>query len=560
MFRFEHPHNLYWFIIFIPIIIFQAWTIYIKRKNKMLLGDSVLVAKLMESFSMKKYIAKQILIVLAIASLIMALANPQLGNRIEKVKRKGIDVMVALDVSNSMMAEDIKPNRMERAKQVINRLLEKLTNDRIGLIVFAGKAYLQMPITVDYSAARLYLQNVSTGMVPTQGTAIGAAIELANESFQTKEKKYKALVLITDGENHEDDAIDAAKIAAEAGVKIFTIGVGTAAGAPIPVYNSGTIVDFKKDEQGSIVLSKLNEDALIEISKAANGNYFHLGAANSSIDLFINDIEKLEGKVLEEKVFTDYEDYFQVFLFIALILLIIEFLIFETKTYWLKYLKWVLPVLLINILSGNAQSRTSYFNFEPERKLARLGITFRLDKNDEAAITMYDSALRINPKFTEAYFNMALSFYGQKKYDTTISTFHKAIATTTDKNIKAKAYYNIGNTYLEKREPRKAITAYRESLKNNWQDYNTKYNLAYANALLAKENAEKNKNNKGKPPKPPKPPTPYALAIKATADEMIQQGNFSGAAAILREGLAKDSTLANFKEFMNKVDQIIPIQ
>ncbi|MFM2136120.1 MAG: hypothetical protein RL021_1520, partial [Bacteroidota bacterium] len=237
MFRWAHPEHLYALLLIPAIVLLFAYRIRTRRIQLQRLGENELVRRLMPDTSKRKPILRFIVFTTAFACMVMAWANPQIGTRLEEVKREGVDVIIALDVSNSMRAEDLRPNRLERAKQIISRLIDRLENDRIGLIVFAGQAYVQLPITTDYAAAKLFLSNISTNMIPTQGTAIGAAINLALKSYTGNDNKHKALVIITDGENHEDDAVEAARDAASQGVIIHTIGMGSPEGTPIPAGN-----------------------------------------------------------------------------------------------------------------------------------------------------------------------------------------------------------------------------------------------------------------------------------------------------------------------------------
>ncbi len=274
----------------------------------------------------------------AVTFLIMGLTNPQIGTKLESVKREGVDIMIALDVSTSMLAEDLKPNRLERAKQFVSKLIDNMKSDRVGLIVFAGGAYLQMPLTVDYPAAKMFLGNINTDMMPTQGTAIGEAVNLAMKSFESGETKNKSLIIITDGEHHDEDAFDVAATAAAAGIIIHTVGIGTHKGAPIPIYRRGRQADYKKDKKGSIVLSKLNEAALKKLAVSSNGQYYFMTGGKEEIVEIMKQIASMEKKEFEERVFTDYDDKFQYFLGLALLFIILEFFISERKNKWLSSL------------------------------------------------------------------------------------------------------------------------------------------------------------------------------------------------------------------------------
>lgn len=277
---------------------------------------------------------KFILLLLALVFLVIGLVDPKVGSKLEKVKREGIDLMLVLDVSNSMMAEDIKPNRLERSKMAISNLIDRLEGDRIGIIVFAGHAYKQLPLTTDYSAAKLFLSAVDTKIVPTQGTAIGEAINMSVESFDEKEHN-KAIIIITDGENHEDDAVGAAKNALEQGIRVFTIGMGLPEGSPIPVYNDyGGQTGFKKDRSGKTVVTKLNEDMLRQIAAAGNGAYARANNGSSGLSKIFDEINSIQKKEIETKQFTDYEHRYQLYIFIAIIILLVELIINERKSKW----------------------------------------------------------------------------------------------------------------------------------------------------------------------------------------------------------------------------------
>ncbi|ATP55338.1 hypothetical protein CPT03_02095 [Pedobacter ginsengisoli] len=331
MLRFEHIAFL-WGLAAIPLFILvfflvRSW----KRKALASLGDKATVRKMIPEVSFTRPGLKFIFFTVAFASLVIGAANPQIGTKVEEGKKSGADLMILLDVSNSMLAGDLSPNRLENAKRAISQLIDNLHNDRIGIIIFAGEAYVQLPITTDYSAAKLFLNNISTDIVPTQGTAIGAAIDMGMKSFDFVNGTSKAMVLMTDGENFEDDAIAAAKRATDKNVAIHVIGLGSVEGAPVPIYQNGNPTGFRKDENGQTVITKLNEQMCKEISEAGNGVYVRASNANSGLGIVMNQIGKMEQKTFDSKVFKNYEDRFQFFLGFALILLVIEFFISSKK-------------------------------------------------------------------------------------------------------------------------------------------------------------------------------------------------------------------------------------
>lgn len=330
LFRFANPDYLY-LLLLLPVAVL-LFIIELIRKNKALnsLGDKKLIGKLVPELSRVRTLIKFSLQVIVILSVIIMLARPQFGSKIEDIKKQGVEVIIALDVSNSMLAEDIQPDRLTRAKQAIYRLVDDLDNDKIGLIVFAGDAYTQIPVTTDYVSAKMFLSTINPNMVPKQGTAIGAAINLGVRSFSPGEGKSKAMIIITDGENHEDNPILAAEEASKAGIVIHTIGIGSTEGVPIQVSINGK-KDYLKDAEGNTVITKLDEDILKKIAIAANGNYVRASNSNIGLDEIFSEIKKMKKQDLESSVYTEYNDQFQIFAVIAIFLLLADFLIMERK-------------------------------------------------------------------------------------------------------------------------------------------------------------------------------------------------------------------------------------
>lgn len=334
MLRIENIEFLYGLLL-IPLFII-LYLILKKWKAKTLnsFGEKNLLVRLMPDISTGRPLLKFIIFTLAFTLLILAMANPQMGSKIKEAKRKGIDLILALDLSNSMLAEDIQPNRLERAKQAISRLIDKLDGDRIGIVVFAGKAYLQLPITTDYSAAKMFLSTINTQMIPTQGTVIADAIELGINSFDENDHS-KAIIIITDGESHEGDAIKQAQKAAEKNIYVYTIGMGLPEGAPIPLYNKyNNKTGYKKDKQNNTVITKLNETMLKQIASAGNGVYVGASNSNAGLDKIFDKINQLDESEFESRIYSDFEDRFQYLLAPALLLLFIELLIPDRKSRW----------------------------------------------------------------------------------------------------------------------------------------------------------------------------------------------------------------------------------
>jgi len=330
LFRFAHPDFLYLLLLLPVFVLFFIINEIRKKKALRRLGDINLVNGLVPDMSRIRPVIKFILQLIAFLSGVILIARPQFGSKIEDVKKQGVEVIIALDVSNSMLAEDIQPDRLTRAKQAISRLVDDLENDKIGLIVFAGDAYIQIPITTDYISAKMFLSSISPNMVPKQGTAIGAAINLGLRSFSPGEGKSKAMIIITDGENHEDDPVKAAEDASKAGIVIHTVGIGSSNGVPIPVVVNGK-KDYLKDRDGNIVVTKLDEDILKKIALSTNGNYVRASNSNIGLDEIYDQIKKMKKQDLESTMYTEYNDQFQIFAAIAFLFLIADFMIMERK-------------------------------------------------------------------------------------------------------------------------------------------------------------------------------------------------------------------------------------
>ena len=329
MFRFAHPELLYLLIV-IPLLI-AFYVVMVNKKKKAIaeFGNPELLKPLMPLLSLKRGAWKFVLIVLALFFFILGVAGPQFGSKLQQVQKQGVELMVVLDVSNSMMAQDIKPSRLEKAKMAIARMVEKLSNDKVGMIVFAGDAYVQLPITTDYSSAKLFLSNITTDIVPVQGTAIGAAIDLAAKSFTPQTETSKAIIVITDGENHQDDAVAAARQAHEQGIAIHTIGMGLEQGAPIPEPRRPG--EFMKDGSGNVVVSKLDERTLQEIAKAGEGLYIRANNTDVGLTRLLDEVNRMEKTLLEEKVYSDYAEKYQYFLLAGLFFLFVEFMVLGRK-------------------------------------------------------------------------------------------------------------------------------------------------------------------------------------------------------------------------------------
>ncbi len=327
MIIFAHPDYLL-LLLLVPFF-FIGLGLWMRGRKRRLrkLGDEQLVQELMPSWSRSKRWVRAVLYSLAFISFVIGLSRPQIGAKLKEYKARGAEIMVVLDVSNSMLAQDYSPNRLERAKLAISRITDKLQGDRIGLIIFAGSSFVQLPITSDYVSAKMFLGNISTESIPIQGTAIGDAINTAVKSFSAQSEQSRAIIVITDGENHEDDAVAAAMTAAEAGVKVYTIGVGSPDGQPIPMKGG-----LLKDKEGNIVVTRLDEDTLKEIAQAGGGAYVHAGNDEFGLSPIIDDIRKMQDEEYNSVVFEEYDEQFMYFLGGALLFFSLEMIIGERRS------------------------------------------------------------------------------------------------------------------------------------------------------------------------------------------------------------------------------------
>jgi len=335
MFRFDDPQYL-WLLLLIPLLVAIDLLKYSQKKKKLnKIGDKELLHELTQSYSRWRILLKRFLLYSALAMIIIMIARPQMGSKISREKRHGIETMIAIDISNSMRAEDVVPSRLEKSKLMVENLIEHFTNDKIGLIVFAGNAFIQLPITNDYISAKMFLQNISPSLIEEQGTDIGQAIHLASNSFTSQQNIGKAIILITDGEDHEGGAMEQAAAAKKKGINVFILGVGNTQGAPIPDGNG----NYMQDSSGETVLSKLNESMCKEIAKAGDGTYIHVENNNAAQEKLNAELTKLQTGETESVVYSEYAEQFHIFGWIALILLLLDVLVLETPNKRLKKFK-----------------------------------------------------------------------------------------------------------------------------------------------------------------------------------------------------------------------------
>ena len=327
-FRFANI-ELLWLLLSIPVFV-AAYIAYTHRKRRQLeaFGDAQLMAELMPNASRVRPAVKFSILMVALALLIIAAARPQWGTSERTEKRQGIEAIVALDISNSMLAEDVAPNRLDRAKQMLSKMLDNMVNDKVGLVVFAGDAFVQLPITCDYVSAKMFLNTTKPELIQTQGTAIGKAIHTCVNSFGEPSDASRAIIIITDGENHEDDAVAAAKQAKEQGIQVMVVGIGKPDGSPIPLPGTN---NYRKDRQGNVVVSRLNEDMCREIAQAGGGFYVRCDNTNTAMRALQKELDKMATQEIEAQVYTDYNEQFHSFALLALLLIVIDFFIFNRK-------------------------------------------------------------------------------------------------------------------------------------------------------------------------------------------------------------------------------------
>ena len=329
----------FWAFIIIPVMLMVfLWTFFWKKRTQKSFGSAVVLKRLSPDLSFFKSSLKFITLCLAVGFLVIGLINPKIGTKLETIKREGVDIVFAIDVSKSMLAEDVAPNRLEKSKQLVTQIINNLASDRVGIIAYAGKAFPQLPITTDYASAKMFLQSMNTDMLSSQGTAINEAIELSRNYFDDEEQTNRVLIIISDGEDHNDLSVEVAEAASEEGIKIYTIGVGSEKGGPIPLKRNGVVMSYKKDQNNETIITKLNEETLRLIANEAKGGYINGSQTADVVEQIRAVLSAMDKKEFEAKEFAEYKDQFQWFLGIGLFFLILDVLLLERKTAWLKRL------------------------------------------------------------------------------------------------------------------------------------------------------------------------------------------------------------------------------
>ena len=482
MFRFEDPIYL-WLLLLVPVLVLVALLGHRKRKKQLkAFGDPELLKDLMPDVSAYRPWVKLGLAVFAFALLVVMLARPQMGTKITHEKRNGIEAVIAIDVSNSMMAQDVVPSRLEKSKLLIENLVDHFTHDRIGLVVFAGDAFVQLPITTDYVSAKMFLQNIDPSLVATQGTDIAKAINLSMRSFSQQKDIGKAVIVITDGEDHEGGALEAAKAANDKGVRVFILGIGSTKGAPIPLQEGG----YLTDRSGQTVLTALNETMCKEIAQAGKGTYIHVDNTNDAQEKLNDELAKLQRADTQAVIYSEYGEQFQAVCIIVIILLIAEILILDIKNPKLRNIhlfgsKKPMTMLLLLIVPTLAFAQS-------DRHFIRTGNKLYRNQNYPKAEVEYRKAMSQNGSNAHAVYNLGNALMMQQKDSAAIVQLENAGKMEANKTRKAMAYHNIGTICQRHQLYGDAIKAYEEALRNNPNDNETRYNLALCKRL--------NKNNK----------------------------------------------------------------
>lgn len=460
-----------------------------KKKAAKKIGDPLLVQRLTKGFSSKKFKVKLAVFLLGFTLCGFALAGLVEPDGTQKINRKGIDIMIALDVSKSMLAQDIQPSRLDRAKQVVSKIIDNAPEDKIGFVIFAGRAYLQMPMTIDHEAAKMYLSTASPDDVPTQGTVISDALKMCYAAFNPKEKTYKSIILISDGEDHDDNALKIAKQLGKEGIMVNTIGIGSPQGAPImdPETNS-----YKTDDKGNTVITKLNQEELSNIAKNGNGLYQLYSTTNEVANNIKNQLSGI-GKeaTVSDSSFAAFKQYFQYFLAAALFLLVIEFFISEKN----KLNKKIVTTLLIFIFISKAS-----FAQNVKNEIIKGNEAYKKN-NYDAAENSYRDALKIADNNTTASYNLGNALYRKNNNDEAVESFDNTIKNSNDNITKESAYYNKGVAYQKAKKLPECINAYENALMLNPNDEDARQNLQRALKEQKQKQQQQEQKDKKQQPK-----------------------------------------------------------
>lgn len=505
MFRFESSQYLYLLLLLLVLAAIHYYIIYRKQQQIKKFGDPDLTRQLFIGVSRWRPEVKFWLAMTALASFIIALARPQFGTRLDTRERMGIEAIIALDVSNSMFAEDVKPNRLEKAKMLVSNMVNGMKDDKIGLVVFAGQAFVQLPITSDYVSAKMFLETISPSMISVQGTDIAEAITLSMRSFTQQEDVSRAIFVITDGEDNEGRAVEAAKQAAAQGVRVYVLGIGNPGGAPIPIPGSNHYII---DEAGNTVISKLSEDMCREIATAGGGSYIYVDNSSSAQKKLSEHLDRLSKAKIESQIYSEYDEQFQGFILIGLLLLIVEVILLEreSKSTWLRRFlspskkdRRESPLLLVFCLlffSLTAMSQT-------DRDYIRRGNRLMRDSVYDKAQVEYQKAIERDNTNPISHYNLGNALLYQNKAEDAMKEYETAVRLEKDKERLAQIYHNMGVLLQSAKQFDKAVACYRNSLRNDPTNDETRYNYALSLYQLKKnqqnqDNQDQQKDEQGK--------------------------------------------------------------
>ena len=497
MFRFESPQYLYLLLVLVALAAIHYYIIYKKKQQVKRFGDPELTRQLFLGVSRWRPEVKFWLAMLALASFIVALARPQFGTRLDTRERMGIEAIIALDVSNSMLAEDVKPNRLEKAKMMVSNMVDGMKDDKIGLIVFAGEAFVQLPITSDYVSAKMFLETISPSMINVQGTDVAEAINLAMRSFTQQEDVSRAIFIITDGEDNEARGVEAAKQAASQGIRTYVLGIGNPGGAPIPIPGSGQYII---DEEGNTVISKLSEEMCREIATAGQGSYIYVDNSSSAQKKLSEQLDRLAKAKIESQIYSEYDEQFQGFILIGLLLLLIDVFLLEreSKSTWLSNLfrrqRSVTAVCLL-FVSLAAMSQT-------DRDFIRRGNRFMRDSVYDKAQVEYQKAIEKDNTNPISHYNLGNALLYQNKAEDAMKEYETAARLEKDKGRLAQIYHNMGVMLQSAKQFGPAVDCYRKSLRNDPTNNETRYNYALSLYQLKQnqnnqDNQDQQKDDKG---------------------------------------------------------------
>ncbi len=494
MFRFEDPIYL-WLLVLIPVLALIRFISYRNQKKRLRkFGEPALLKALMPDVSRFRPSVKFWILQGALALLVLMLARPQMGTKISQEKRVGIETIICMDISNSMLAEDIVPSRLDRSKMMIENLVDHFSNDKIGLIVFAGDAFVQLPITSDYVSAKMFLSSIDPSMMATQGTDIGRAIDMATHSFTPEEGIGRAIIVITDGENHEGGAVEAAVAAKDAGMRVYVLGVGSSKGSPIPIPGTG---DYMKDNTGNTVMSALNEQMCKELAQAGGGAYIHVENNSAAQEQLDNELDKLSKKETTATLYSEFDEQFQAFGLLALLLLVLEICILDRRNPLLKNIslfgkkKRVAAMLCMLLVAASASAQMT------DRQYIRQGNKqFRSGDYANAEVS-YRKAIEKNAKNPQAAFNLGNALMAQKKDSAAVEQFQGAANLETNPLRKAQAYHNMGVICQTHKMYGEAIEAYKNALRLNPKDDETRYNLVLCKHQKQKQDQQQQNQQGG---------------------------------------------------------------